>query len=119
MQQDILRRPNIKKIVLKQSDGNYVIDLYCSKYPSQFSERKDKSFISELKKIKNREVRKMCIAINKKVYEIWDEKKSPKTSINTPKKEETIESMDDTEYTYLKIAGTLLCLFLGMQIMMR
>lgn len=47
----------IKKLVLKQCDGNYVIDLYCSMYPSQFSERKDKSFISELKKIKNREVR--------------------------------------------------------------
>lgn len=47
----------VKKIVLKQSDGNYVIDLYCSIYPSQFSERKDKAFISELKRIKNREVR--------------------------------------------------------------
>ena len=47
----------IKKLVLKQSDCNYVIDLYCSMYPSQFSERKDKSFISELKKIKNREIR--------------------------------------------------------------
>lgn len=47
----------IKKIVLKQSDGNYVIDLYCSIYPSQFSERKDKAFISELKRIKNGEVR--------------------------------------------------------------
>lgn len=47
----------VKKLVLKQSEGNYVIDLYCSMYPSQFSERKDKSFISELKKIKNREVR--------------------------------------------------------------
>lgn len=47
----------IKKLVLKQSDGNYVIDLYCSMYPSQFSERKDKAFITELNKIKNREVR--------------------------------------------------------------
>lgn len=47
----------IKKLVLKQSDGNYVIDLYCSIYPSQFSERKDKAFISELKRIKNKEVR--------------------------------------------------------------
>ena len=47
----------IKKLVLKESDGNYVIDLYCSKYPSQFSERKDKSFLSELKKIQNKEVR--------------------------------------------------------------
>ena len=47
----------IKKLVLKEADGNYVIDLYCSKYPSQFSEKKDKSFLSELKKIKNREIR--------------------------------------------------------------
>lgn len=47
----------VKKLVLKQSDGNYVIDLYCSKYPSQFSSRKDKSFLTEIKKIKNREVR--------------------------------------------------------------
>ena len=47
----------VKKLVLKQSDGNYVIDLYCSKYPSQFSTRKDKSFLTEIKKIKNREVR--------------------------------------------------------------
>ena len=47
----------IKKLVLKQSESNYVIDLYCSMYPSQFSERKDKAFISELKKIKNGEVR--------------------------------------------------------------
>ena len=47
----------IKKLVLKEADGNYVIDLYCSKYPSQFSERKDKSFLSELKKIQNKEVR--------------------------------------------------------------
>lgn len=47
----------VKKFVLKLSDGNYVIDLYCSKYPRQFSERKDKSFLSELKKIKNGEIR--------------------------------------------------------------
>lgn len=47
----------IKKLVLKQSEGNYVVDLYCSKYPSQFSERKDKSFIKELIKIKNREIK--------------------------------------------------------------
>ena len=43
----------IKKLVLKQSDGNYVIDLYCSKYPSQFSEKKDKAFLSEIKRIKD------------------------------------------------------------------
>lgn len=42
----------IKKLVLKQADGNYVIDLYCSKYPSQFSEKKDRAFLSELKRIK-------------------------------------------------------------------
>ena len=43
----------IKKLVLKQADGNYVIDLYCSKYPSQFSEKKDRAFLSELKRIKD------------------------------------------------------------------
>lgn len=47
----------IRKLVLKQADGNYVIDLYCSKYPSQFSEKKDKAFITELKKIQRGEVR--------------------------------------------------------------
>ena len=47
----------IKKFVLKLSDGNYVLDLYCSKYPRQFSERKDRSFISELKRIKNGDIR--------------------------------------------------------------
>jgi hypothetical protein len=47
----------IKKFVLKLSDGNYVIDLYCSKYPGQFSERKDRSFLSELKRIKKGEIR--------------------------------------------------------------
>ena len=47
----------IKKIVLKESDTNYVIDLYCSKYPKQFNTRKDKPFISELEKIKNKEVK--------------------------------------------------------------
>lgn len=47
----------IKKLVLKQADGNYVIDLYCSKYPSQFNEKKDKSFITELKNIQTGKVR--------------------------------------------------------------
>ncbi len=47
----------VKKLVLKQSDGNYVIDLYCSKYPRQFNEKKDKAFLSELRKIKNKEIR--------------------------------------------------------------
>lgn len=47
----------VKKLVLKQADGNYVIDLYCSKYPSQFSEKKDKAFISEIQKIKSGKVR--------------------------------------------------------------
>ena len=47
----------VKKIVLKQADGNYVLDLYCSRYPSQFSERKDRSFLSELKRIQNKSVR--------------------------------------------------------------
>lgn len=47
----------IKKLVLKQADGNYVLDLYCSKYPSQFNEKKDKSFISELKNIQSGKVR--------------------------------------------------------------
>lgn len=47
----------VKKLVLKQADGNYVIDLYCSKYPSQFSEKKDRAFLSELKRIKDGIVR--------------------------------------------------------------
>ena len=47
----------IRKIVLKQSEGNYVLDLYCSKYPKQFSERKDRPFLRELNKIKNREIK--------------------------------------------------------------
>lgn len=47
----------VKKIVLKESDGNYVIDLYCSKYPRQFNEKKDRAFISEIKKIKDKKVR--------------------------------------------------------------
>ena len=47
----------IKKIVVKESDGNFVIDLYCSMYPGQFSEKKDRAFLSELKRIKNSEVR--------------------------------------------------------------
>ena len=47
----------IKKIVVKKADGNYVIDLYCSKYPRQFNEKKDRAFLTELKKIKNKEVR--------------------------------------------------------------
>lgn len=47
----------VKKLVLKQADGNYVIDLYCSKYPSQFSEKKDRAFLSELKRIKEGLVR--------------------------------------------------------------
>lgn len=41
----------VKKLVLKESDGNYVIDLYCSKYPRQFSERKDRAFLKELKQV--------------------------------------------------------------------
>lgn len=47
----------VKKLVLKQAEGNYVIDLYCSKYPRQFSSKQDKSFLAELLKIKNREIR--------------------------------------------------------------
>lgn len=47
----------IKKLVLKQADGNYVIDLYCSKYPSQFNEKKDRAFLSELKNIQSGKVR--------------------------------------------------------------
>ena len=47
----------IKKIVVKESDGNHVIDLYCSQYPRQFSERKDRVFLSELKRIKDRLVK--------------------------------------------------------------
>lgn len=47
----------VKKIVIKQSDTNYVVDLYCSKYPRQFSEKKDRAFLSELKNIKNLKVR--------------------------------------------------------------
>lgn len=47
----------IKKLVLKQADGNYVIDLYCSKYPSQFNEKKDKAFLTELKNIQSGKIR--------------------------------------------------------------
>jgi hypothetical protein len=47
----------IRKIVIKQADGNYVIDLYCSKYPSQFNEKRSRAFLSELKKIKNGNIR--------------------------------------------------------------
>ena len=47
----------VKKLVLKESDGNYVLDLYCSKYPSQFSERKDRAFLSELKRIQTGKIR--------------------------------------------------------------
>ena len=47
----------VKKIVVKDAIENYVIDLYCSKYPKQFSEKKDRAFLSELKRIKNREVK--------------------------------------------------------------
>ena len=47
----------IKKLVLKQADGNYVIDLYCSKYPSQFNEKKDRAFLTELQDIKSGKIR--------------------------------------------------------------
>lgn len=47
----------VKKLVLKQADGNYVIDLYCSKYPSQFNEKKDRAFLTELKNIQSGKVR--------------------------------------------------------------
>ena len=47
----------VKKLVLKESDGNYVLDLYCSKYPSQFSEKKDRAFLSELKRIQTGKIR--------------------------------------------------------------
>ena len=43
----------VKKLVLKQAEGNYVMDLYCSKYPLQFNERKCRAFLSEIKKIQN------------------------------------------------------------------
>lgn len=42
---------------MKQADGNYVIDLYCSKYPSQFNEKKDRAFLTELKNIQSGKVR--------------------------------------------------------------
>lgn len=47
----------VRKLVVKQADGNYVIDLYCSKYPSQFNEKRSRAFLSELKKIKNGDIR--------------------------------------------------------------
>lgn len=47
----------VTKLVLKESDGNYVIDLYCSMYPSQFSEKKDRAFLSEVKNIKSGKIR--------------------------------------------------------------
>jgi hypothetical protein len=43
----------VRKVVVKDAGENYVLDLYCSKYPRQFNEKKDKAFISEVKKIKN------------------------------------------------------------------
>lgn len=42
----------VKKVVVKDAGDNYVLDLYCSMYPRQFNERKDKAFLSEVKKIK-------------------------------------------------------------------
>lgn len=42
----------IKKVVVKNAGDNYVLDLYCSMYPRQFSEKKDKAFLSEVKRIK-------------------------------------------------------------------
>ena len=42
----------IRKIVVKQAEENYVIDLYCSKYPRQFKERIDKPFLREINGIK-------------------------------------------------------------------
>ena len=47
----------VRKIVVKQADGNYVIDLYCSKYPSQFNEKRSRAFISEIKKIQSGAIR--------------------------------------------------------------
>jgi hypothetical protein len=47
----------VKKVVVKQAEGNYVLDLYCSKYPSQFNEKKDRAFLTELLKIKEGKVR--------------------------------------------------------------
>ena len=43
----------VKKVVVKDAEENYVIDLYCSKYPRQFNERKDRAFLSEIKRIKD------------------------------------------------------------------
>jgi hypothetical protein len=43
----------VKKVVVKNAEDNFVLDLYCSMYPRQFSEKKDRSFINELKRIKN------------------------------------------------------------------
>lgn len=47
----------VKKIVVKQTETNLVIDLYCSIYPKQYSERQDKSFLSELRKLKNGDIK--------------------------------------------------------------
>jgi hypothetical protein len=47
----------VKKLVLKESEGNYVIDLYCSKYPRQFSERKDRLFIKEIANVMNGKIK--------------------------------------------------------------
>lgn len=41
----------IKKVVVKDAGDNYVVDLYCSMYPRQFNEKRDKAFLSEVKKI--------------------------------------------------------------------
>ena len=47
----------VTKIVIKENENGNLIDLYCSKYPRQFSERKDKPFLRELSNIKNKIVR--------------------------------------------------------------
>ena len=41
----------ITKVVVKDASENYVLDFYCSKYPRQFNEKRDKAFLSEVKKI--------------------------------------------------------------------
>lgn len=47
----------ITKIVVKSAEQNYVLDLYCSKYPRQFNTRKDKPFLTELLKIQSGAIR--------------------------------------------------------------
>ena len=55
----------ITKVVVKDANDNYVLDLYCSQYPRQFNEKKDKAFLSEIKNIKNGKIKNDIIDFQK------------------------------------------------------